>query len=199
MHTDRIVIEKTYHAYDSWYRRDRLFFYAHKATYCNLGLLGAAVLLGPAPESVTLYLDHPASDIRRLVVRPKRPDPDAAGYQTAPFLLNYYPEPVDRHPWAFPHIDPYTLPEFLLTNAEELVRSDAEWEKRNAVIGFGRDEAVARLVELLLNLSRKASTAVEVELEGEGGFRGVAPFSCEAGLVLPGGFGWNDALWAERV
>jgi hypothetical protein len=195
MRTDRIVIEKSYSNYNSVFRRDRLFFHADKASYCNLALLTAAVLFRFEGQSVTLHLDHPASNIRRLVVRPNRPDLDAAGYQTAPLVLNYYPEAADKHPWAFPHIDPYTLPAFLLTNTEEMLRSEAEWERRDVVIGFGRDAATARLVELLFNMSREASTTNEVELEGEGGFRGVAPFSCDATFLLPGAFGWTESYW----
>jgi hypothetical protein len=59
---------------------------------------------------------------------------------------------------------------------------------------------MARLTELLLDASRPSSQVNEFHLEGEGGFRGVAPFSCEVRLWLPGSFGWNDEFWsAERA
>ena len=77
--------------------------------------------------------------------------------------------------------------------------SDADWENRDVVIGFGQDEGVARLIELLINMSRAASSTNEVALEGEGGFRGVAPLSCEATFLLPGSFGWDGTLWPEEA
>jgi hypothetical protein len=43
---------------------------------------------------------------------------------------------------------------------------------------------------LLLDISRPDCPVKEVELEGELGFRGVAPGSAEVRLWLPGSFGW---------
>ncbi|HVH47640.1 MAG TPA: hypothetical protein VM925_35135 [Labilithrix sp.] len=77
--------------------------------------------------------------------------------------------------------------------------SDGDWNSRDVVIGFGRDEGFARVVELLLNISRGSSVTNEVALEGEGGFRGVAPLSCEATFLLPGSFGWDCTFWPEEA
>ena len=107
-----------------------------------------------------------------------------------------------KHPFEWfdtNHGNPYELPGFFLTNADDLVYSDADWRARDTVVGFGRDVGMAHLVELLLNVSRLASDRVEIEMEGEGGFRGVAPLSCEVRLWLPGSFGWDDSLFTPTT
>jgi len=199
LRTDRIVVEKGFHDYDGLLRRDRLIFYGSKAAYCDFALLAASILFSPSPGAVTLWLDHPASRVRRIVLRRARPREDALGYQVAPLSLNYSPETVGRHPWAYERVRPEELPAFFLTNAQECVMSDGDWNSRDVVIGFGRDEGFARVVELLLNISRGSSVTNEVALEGEGGFRGVAPLSCEATFLLPGSFGWDCTFWPEEA
>lgn len=199
MQTDRIVVEKSSHDYDGLIRRDRLVFYASKEAYGHLGLMLAAVLFCPAPCTVTLHLGHPSSQIRHLVIRRSCPDNDSPGYHTMPFLLNYSPEVARKHPWADEHVRPARLPGFFLTNLQECVVSDADWVNRDVVVGLGSDEGMARLLELLLNMSQTTSDTNEIQLEGEGGFRGVAPLSCEATLLLPGAFGWDDTLWPRAL
>lgn len=202
MSTDRLVITKTHHNYDCYYRRDALHFHASKATYCHLGLLVAAVLFAPGAADVVLSLVHPASDIRRIVVRRDEaltPGEVRSGYHAQPLVLGYYPESVAKHPFEGLDGKPDDLPGFFLTNADDLVTSDDEWRARDTVVGFGRDVGMAHLVELLLNISRLASDRVEIEMEGEGGFRGVAPLSCEVRLWLPGSFGWDDSLFPQTA
>jgi hypothetical protein len=115
------------------------------------------------------------------------------------FALNYRTSDVAKHPFG-DAVDPRDLPSFLLTNEAECVTQEADWEKRDTVIGFGSDLGMAFLTELLLDASRSSSRVNEFQLEGEGGFRGVAPFSCEVRLWLPGSFGWKDEFWsAERT
>ena len=43
---------------------------------------------------------------------------------------------------------------------------------------------------LLLKLGHAENHCLEVDLEVEGGFRGVGPLSAEARFWLPGSFGW---------
>ena len=191
MNTDRLVIEKRYHAYNDSFRVDALHVYASKATYCHLGLLAAAVLFSPAGTEVTLAFDHPASNIRRLILR-NDGIATTPGFHSQPLVLNYYPSETDKHPWvhAFER-DVWRLPGFFLTNADESIGRESDWATRDTVVGFGTDEGTARLVELLLNASRPSSRVDEFELECECGFRGVAPGSCEVRLWLPGSFGWQ--------
>lgn len=194
LQTPRLVVERSSHHYDGLVRRDRLVFYATKEVYRHLGLLVAAVLFSPDPDSVILHLSHPSSQIRHLVIRRVCPDKNSPGYHAVPQVLNYYPNHVVRHPWAHGSVSPKYLPGFFLTNLQECVVSDADWLARDVVVGFGLDEGMARLSELFLDLGQTGSDVNEVDLEGEEGFRGVAPLSCEATFLLPGAFGWDKAL-----
>jgi hypothetical protein len=59
------------------------------------------------------------------------------------------------------------------------------------VIGFGSTEGTARFGQLLLDIGSPADTGDEYCLEGEAGFRGVAPLSAELTVWLPGSVAWN--------
>ncbi len=200
MRTDRLVIEKTYHAYDSFLRRDALHLHATKSTYRQLAVLVASVLFSRDMGQVVLLLDHQASSIRRIVIRTyAHGGAEGSGFHSRPVALNYCPGTVSKHPFG-EAMAPHDLPSFLLTNEAECVNHDADWEKRDTVIGFGSDLGTAHLIELLLDASRSSSPVEEFELEGEGGFRGVGPLSCEVRLWLPGSFGWKEEFWpAERA
>ncbi|MDP9035233.1 MAG: hypothetical protein M3O50_10525, partial [Myxococcota bacterium] len=88
MRTDRLVIEKTYHAYDSFFRRDALHLHADKITYRHLALLVASVLFSQDIGQVVLLLDHPASAIRRIVVRTyAQGGAGQPGFHSRPFAL----------------------------------------------------------------------------------------------------------------
>jgi len=196
MRTDRLVIEKTYHAYDSFFRRDALHLHASKSTYRQFAVLIASVLFSRDMGQVVLLLDHPASAIRRIVVRTSaHGGAEGPGFHSRPFALNYCPGNVSKHPFG-DAMAPHDLPAFLLTNEAECVTQEADWERRDTVIGFGSDVGMAHLIELLLDASRSSSPVDECALEGEGGFRGVAPFSCEVRLWLPGSFGWKEEFWS---
>ena len=197
LRTDRLVVETNYHAYDDHTRRDALAFHASKATYRNLAVLTASVLFCPTDVEVTLFVEHPESAIRRIVVRQDshREAPRGSGFHSLPHRLNYYPAPVTKHPWDDER-NVWDLPAFLLTDASEGPSRESDWDKRDTVIGFGSDRGSALLIELLLDASRSSSHADEFELEGEGGFRGVAPFSAEVRLWLPGSFGWKPEYWS---
>lgn len=106
-------------------------------------------------------------------------------------LLAYWPDEVIRHPWHRSGIDVHELPFFGLTNKDEAVFTDEHYRDRDTVVGFGSDEASVRLARLLLDMSRPSSKVNEVELEGDSGFRGVAPMSAEAMLRMPGSFAWG--------
>lgn len=109
------------------------------------------------------------------------------------------PGSVAKHPWYGVVTDPRELPAFLLTNADACLTQESEWDKRDTLIGFGTEAGSARFIELLLNASRASSSVEEIELEGEDGFRGVAPLSCEARMWLPGSFGWKEEFWRPGV
>lgn len=194
--TDRLVIRKQKHAYQSWFRADALWFQAHKSTYRQLGLLILAVIFHPTPSTVHLELTHPASDIKnvRIEFEYRNLNEIYPGYSTHPYALNYYPEEMEWHPWHNRHPNPADLPCFMLTNRHDLVVTEEDWENRDTIIGFGNDEGSVRFAELLLNASCPQNSVNEYVLEGEAGFRGVGEHSAEVRLFLPGSLGWDAAL-----
>jgi len=162
-------------------------------------LLILNVVFADGVEQVEVRLDHPVSNIRRLVVRVDAPNEKASGYQTHPLRHNYSPREVSRHPWTPLTDSPHELPAFLLSNESERVGvSDADWKARDTVFGFGNDRSNVRFAELLLNASQPSSSVHEFALEGEAGFRGVAPLSAEVRLWLPGRLGFSAELLAAE-
>ncbi len=186
--TDRIIIRKLKGDKPSGFRFDLLWFEAHKRTYRELGLLILSVIFQPEPDQVQLELNHPASNIKHLIVRFEYQDLDEVypGYTTRPFAFSYYPDETKRHPWYDQHPNVNSLPCFFLTNLEECIVTEEQWAQRDTIIGFNTDEASVRLAELLLNIGRPENTVDQYDLEGEGGFRGVGEQSARnvsTGLV----------------
>lgn len=187
---DSIVITKRHRDVDGCWRADNLHFYASRSTIRALGLLAMSALFFPADRTVEVSLSHPASEIELLRVGAPWTDPI---FVTRPVSYTYFPEIPQRHPWDRDRPDPRELPAFLLTDREELGGlTNADWEARDTVVGFGSAEGTARLAALLLDIGNPLCVPDEFQLEGEAGFRGVAPLSAEVSFWLPGSFGWMD-------
>jgi hypothetical protein len=143
-------------------------------------------------ETTTLTLTHPESDIRRLVVRPRRPtleDPPL-GLSLEPVAFRYSPSPVSRHPWAkYGHV--FDFPLLALSNAEELITTDEQWQERDTIFEESSVHGRVLLAELLLNAGCPENQVREFDLEGDAGVRGVAPMSAELKIVLPGSEVWE--------
>jgi hypothetical protein len=197
--SERIFIKKSEHHYGS-YRTDLLWICAHKKTYRYLGLLTLAVLFHPEPSKVKLNLVHPESDIKNLIIEYEYEElgrmPNA--YITRPFGYNYYADEMAKHPWVEYKVEPDNLPAFSLTNLTDCLITSEDWKNRDTVYGFGRDFGLIHFAELLLNAGRPQNTGTEYELEGEMGYRGVAPGSAEVTLHLPGHFSWNEDAWSSE-
>lgn len=192
--TDRIVIKKTPRDYNSHYRVDFMQVFADKVTYRRLACWLLAKLFHPEPAQSTVRLVHPSTEIRTIVARfeyPALANPPS-GYSTVPFAVRYFPAPFSKHPWLHDEIDVWDLPLFMLTNEEEATLTEADWAGRDKLIGFGSGDAFARLAELLLNAGCPWNEVLEMDLESEAGFRGVAPRSAEIRFVLPGVFSWGE-------
>ena len=114
-----------------------------------------------------------------------------SGLAAGPLWLDYRPHHPTRHPWATEHPDPDDLPVLYLTDHNEDVFTDAEWQTRDTVVGFGGLEGTARFARLLLDVGHLDATRDEYVLEGEAGVRGVGPCSAELMLWLPGSIGWD--------
>jgi len=200
--TSELVVNRTYNYYQGYChtRCDALHFYATKETYRYLGLLILSAVFQPNGETSRLQLLNSSSSIKALLIKfevESLEDPPI-GYSTRPYVFNYYSKSVAKHPWYPYNKSPWNLPAFNLTHENDHVGiTNEEWDSRDTVIGFGSDVGSVKFAELLLNLSQPEGKQDEFGLEGEIGFRGVAPGSAEAYLWLPGSFGWNNEYWNE--
>lgn len=190
--SDSLVITKAKHQYGAYARVDELHFHATQRVYRQLGLLALATLFSEGCSRVALNLTHPKSAISQLAIDAMRPDKAKleTGFSMIPYAYSYSPDTVEKYHWLNDGLSPRELPFFGLTSADGFHTTDEEWDARDVVEGFGRPEAAARLAQLLLDLSRPDCPIKEVQLEGELGFRGVAPGSAEVRLWLPGSVGW---------
>lgn len=195
--TDKMYIKKVKQAYDSYYRADALWFYAYRNIYRKLGLLILSVIFNEKQARLSLHLTHELSQIKRIIIEfdHKTLSEVLPGYTTRPYAFNYAPQTIQKYPWRTQNIEPSDLPCFLLTNSEQNVITDQDWESRDTILGFGTDVASVRFAELLLNLSSPQNTNDEYVLEGEGAYRGVGIHSAEARLFLPGHLAWEYEAW----
>jgi hypothetical protein len=189
--SDQLIIHKRFHQYWPSYRVDALSFHAEPATYRQLGLLLLAVVFAAAPDRIQLELTHPASDIKHLLIDyPYRGrDPDE-GFVARQYGFPYVPALPAAYPWThLPQGDPDEFPRFLLTNRAVTTVTDADWQARDTLLGFGFEAASVRLAELFLNIGLPHNPVNEYILEGEGGQRGVGIHSAEVRFLLPGSAG----------
>ena len=192
---DSIVITKGFRTVNGCWRADSLQIYASRSTMRALGLLAMSALFFPKGRTVDVSLSHAASEIKLLRIGAPWADPF---FVTQPVSYTYLPEIPQRHPWYRHHPEPRDLPAFLLTDRDELGGvTDEDWDARDTVVGFGSAEGTAQLAALLLDIGNPRCVPDEFQLEGESGFRGVAPLSAEVSLWLPGSVGWMDDYGLE--
>lgn len=196
--TSDLVIKKHKHVYNGSYSRDLLNFSASKKAYEALGISIIGILLNQQTDQVDLQLNHPETDISLIRIQSYIIDLAQEyifGLKLKPFAFAYIPEDsVSAKPWlheAIPDVNDY--PHFELTANDGCPVTPDQWATRDTVNGFGSPQGAARFAQLLLDISRPASATLEIMLEGEGGFRGVAPLSAEVRLWLPGGAGFTPA------
>jgi hypothetical protein len=185
-----LVIEPGFHDYDTW-RIDYPQCSADKATYAALGLaILSAIFHGKSVVSISLT--SPRSKIESLTIAPPSRMDFHTGLELAATGIHYGVAPVQRHPWASSGVSAQELPWIKLTNADDCVITEEQRAQRDCLHGFGSLLGSARFARLLLDLSRPANEVVEVALESEAGFRGVAPASAELRLWLPGADYWAE-------
>ena len=192
--TDRILMRKSSHHYNGWFRAESLWLFLSPQTCRQLGaLLMTCYFHGPQTD-VTLSLTRPDSDIRRIIVRARELtlDDPPVGLSHVPFAFRYYPSETRKHPFIDDrHV--YDLPLLALSDADDCVGARPEdWENRDT-IWLSPDTGTARLAELLLNAGCSWNPVREYQLEGDAGFRSLAPMSAELRIFLPG----SDAWWFQ--
>jgi hypothetical protein len=193
--TDRVVIGKVDHIYNDCYRADGLHMRLNPRTCRELGLFLLACGFHRPVETTTLTLSHPEFEIRRIVIAADSvtlEDPPS-GLSMKPFALLYFVVETAKHPWVHDCCT-HDLPLFALSNADDSIATDEDWRSRDTIWIPRFSGGEFRFAELLLNAGCSWNTVREYELEGDAGFRGVAPMSAELRIFLPGSFGWD---WNE--
>lgn len=188
-----LAIVKSQHVYNTSYRVDRLEFFADKITYRCLGLLILSTVFWPVPNKVHLRVENKLSDVKNFMIEYVHSSEDkiTPGYHTQPFAFSYWPGQASKHPWVHLNLDRFDLPELRLTNLDDCLIQEEDWERRDTVWSMGSGKGSVLFAELLLNISRPEAKLDEFHLECEAGFRGVASLSAEISLWLPGSFGWR--------
>lgn len=190
LRTSAIVVLRTSHGYNSWYRADALWFYLGRQKARELGVFFLACLFSGSEEETVLVLDHPRSDIRRIVVPPRPAPGSRVGLSLLPSSFSYFPAEQSKHPWLG-ETNVLDLPLLALTNVDDCSVTDEDWRERDTVRQESSDIGTARLAELLLNAGCSWTSRSEYDLEGDPGFRGVAPMSAEVRIWLSGSDGWR--------
>lgn len=196
--SEHIFIRKIHHDYNGWYRADQLMMFLEPQVSRELAVFLLACVFHE-PERTTVEL--PAhSDIRRIIYRSLKHEPDdpPVGLSLRPVTFRYFPSVTERHPWLAER-EPHNLPLLALSDADELAYTDAEWQGRDTVFIESSYPGTVRLAELLLNAGCSWNDVREYELEGDAGFRGVAPMSAELRIILPGSFPWGSHPYPEAV
>lgn len=143
------------------------------------------------PERVVLELPT-GSDIREVIYRSRFSDSAPVGLREVPKSFGYFPGHVLKHPWLN-ETDLQKLPLLALSSPDECPQTAEDWNRRDTVFIESSAVGTVRLAELLLNAGCPSNTVREVDLEGDAGFRGVAPLSAELRIVLPG-----SPIWTSR-
>lgn len=192
--TDKLICEKGRHQYGSSSRVDMVHMYADPATFRLIGLWILSMLFHELPVRSTLALTHERCDIKNLACDFKHNGTfwgqGVFGYSSIPSRFFYHRTELRRHPWTGKTPDVWDLPNLLLTNRDDMVITDEEFEKRDTIVGFGNDFGAVHFAALLLDIGAPENARTEIDLEGELGFRGVAPGSVEVQLTTPGAERW---------
>jgi len=195
MTTDKIICKKwdALYCYSTGVTKvERLHVFADHTSFQLLGLWILSMLFHAEPVRSTLDLKHEGSVIKHLVCDYKHGGEfwgqDVFGYSAMPSHFLYHESELRRHPWT--GVSKHLLPAFLLNNEDDSVITDEQYENRDTLVGFGRDRCADRFAALLLDIGARDNAEVEVDLEGELGFRGVAPGSQEIYLTTPGTQRW---------
>jgi hypothetical protein len=197
--SDRIFIRKINHDYNSWYRADRLMIFLESHVSRELAIFLLACVFHE-PERTVLELPQTRSDIRRIIYRSVKHEPDdpPVGLSLRPVTFRYFPSVTEKHPWL-KESEAHNLPLLALSDADGLAYTDAEWQGRDTVFIESLYSGTVRLAELLLNAGCSWNDVREYELEGDAGFRGVAPTSAELHIILPGSVPWVSHPYPEAV
>lgn len=189
--SDLVIQKSGLRTYNATWRVEHLSWYAHKETYARFALLLFASAL--KPSKCELRLSNQVSDLSTVFMDSAdiRCFPDLFFAKFALQSFEYWPGKVSKHPWVDGFVSSVdSLPWFCLTNRDDYAMTDEQWNSRDVLKGFGGYSGHLNLATLLLDFGQPSNDQLEIELEGEGGFRGVGVQSPECSFYLPGHLAW---------
>jgi hypothetical protein len=202
--TNRMFVQKIQYRYSGYYQVDSLWFHAHHDAFRQLGLLTLAAMFHSHPYTpIRLDLTHPGSDIHHLMFEYSYTEFEwRLFYKARPYAVRYEAKPFE-HAGATPigHGYPLTMEDrisFRLTNMEDRVSTDAEYESRDTIWLHGSDRAYALLASILLDIGRPEEQVGMYALDSsgeEGAFLGL--WSAETRFILPSSGYWRADKWSE--
>ena len=194
MAIDKLVIQKSRYRYGGYYQVDLLWFHADPEIYRLLALLILSKMFHAEPKLIQLDLAHPASDIKHLMLEYSYETFEAGGLYVQPFRMSYTAGPLDfKMGWGLPELDRIR---FRLTNLQDEVHTEGEYQARDAVWLDGNERSYAWLAWYLLDIGRPEEKQGMYRLEGSGQEGGdVGGWSAEARLILPGHIYWREEIW----
>ena len=179
-------------------RYDLVEFFADKATYRALGLLVFATIFHRALSVVHLAGDQHCclhgTSITKLVIDSRRQDPDPMPSELVcvPTAFGYWPAPPSSsHPLYDDerHRPRTALPTIRWSDEDDMPTTEADFQTRSVVYGFGEPAAAARMAALFLDFGLPHNTRTEANLEGPAGYQSVSAWSAEACLWV--GYGYS--------
>ncbi len=183
-----IEVRKSFHFIDDCYRTDVLNFRAEKATYRCFGLAVLAVVFCPELPQLEIELTNEETEIKSIRVSYAGTTPRAVyNYLTMPHSFQYSFEVLEENPWKGDSHD-RSLPDFKLQYSGQ--HSWEHWDERDAIVGFGNDDASVRLASMLLSFGEPANKRAMVKLETNAGYGGVSRLSAEVRFHLPSSKQW---------
>lgn len=194
--TEKLLIKKHTRTCGG-YIADQALFIAPHDIFRRLGLLIAATLMHDVKgdQIIRVNLNNPASELKALFIDCRSSKIYFGEMLRGRKMLDRFCwgyREMDRHPWIWRlPSDPWHLPHFDLTDQSDGEEFLMRRDERNYLRIDGSVEGLDRLSSFLLNISDKRNEITEFDLEGEDGFRGVAPASAEARFGLPGSVWWQ--------
>ncbi len=183
-----IVVKKTYHYYENFYRAESLDFFLTRSNCLELALALLTVSMQAGPE-INLKFTNPRSELRSLHVPPPRSEIRSLGLQYVGKTFKYTPQKVRP---LTSDVRLQDKPVFRLLSDRLRVQPN-EWEHRDIVELDSSDVGLLLLVRMLLDLGTIATGPSELELAGLAG-GSVGPGSAEARFWLPDSIAWEGEM-----
>lgn len=197
-----LLVEKHQYRYGGYYAVDSVWFHARHDTFRQLALLVLASIFHAEPSPVRLDLTHTAAGIKHILLEHNYKEDGWRGfYWGKPYRVRYHAASYeDTVAWWDPDLD-LNMDDRLslrLTNVNDSVSTEEEYEQRDAIWLHGNDRALTLLADFLLNIGRPQVPDAMFTVEGSGEAGGyLGTWSAEARFILPGHNYWRAEAWTN--